>query len=204
MPAVVRTWIYPVCWAILLAEPRPVLLAVVVLLLLTPWTLDGVLASRSIRQTRWTRVFRWLHVVPVLAVATNTALVVMLNQPAEVHHNRHHAMAAELLGSGVPVLETWYSQDRVFTGHGGEYLRIRFARENRAAMEVSLSKHCREKLDSGARWSLLPGSHPSASSMPWDPPAAASSKLRLCGSRPSYQAAFGASGDSLLLYYEGH
>lgn len=211
LPMMVRTWVYVICWAILASlmraftiDPQVGLLPIAVFLLVLPWGLDAWLARRSMRQSRWTTAARCLHVVPVLLFVANVLIVRALTRPAEVHHNRHHAMAVELVGGEVPILETWYSQDRVFTGHGGEYLRIRFAPENRAAMEAAVAKHCRVAPASEMRWALLTTSKPTASSMPWDPPSASVTPPRVCGQGPGFQAEFGTSGDSLLLYFEGH
>ncbi len=76
-------------------------------------------------------------------------------------------------------------------------------RERRAAIEAVLADHCRAMRASEVRWSLLSASKPTAKSMPWDPPSRPTVP-RLCGPDPGFQTDFGSSGDSLLLYYEGH
>ena len=206
----IRTWIYVFCWAILgvivpawIDAPDVWLLWTAVFLLLLPWVLDAVLAHRALCQSGWTVAVRCLNVIPILLLIVNVLVDLALNRPAEVHHNQHHAMAAKLVGGEAPILETWYSQDVVFSGHGGEYLRIRFPREGRAAIEAALAGHCRVKPAPEFRWQLLSTSRPTAKSMPWDPPATPVTP-RLCGPDPGFQTDFGTSGDSLLLYYEGH
>jgi hypothetical protein len=208
----IRTWVYLLCWAILAVivsawsddpeslRPAPALAAFLVLL---PWVLDFVLARRSLRQSGWTIGARLFNFLPMLILIANVLLVWASQQPPEVRHNLDHEMAAQLVGTEAPILETWYSQDLVFPGHGSEFLRIRFSRERRAAIEAALVSHCRVAPASEVRWSLLSTSRPIAKSMPWDPRSTPTAP-RLCGPDPGFQTDFGSEGDSLLLYYEGH
>lgn len=173
----IRTWIYVVCWAILVVmvpawieapySSFQLVPAAGLLLLFLPWVLDGVLARRAFLQSRWTVVVRILNFLPVLLLIANVLIDRAMNRPAEVLHNLHHAMATGLVGAEAPILKTWYSEDVVFSGHGSEYLRVRFPRERRAAIEAALAGRCRVNPESEVRWSLLSTSKPTAKSMPW-------------------------------------
>ena len=133
----IRTWIYVFCWAILVVmvpawieAPYSFQLvpAAGLLLLFLPWVLDGVLARRAFRRSRWTVVVRVLNFLPVLLLIANALIDRAMNRPAEVHHNLHHAMAG--------------------SGHGSEYLRVRFPHQRRAAIEAALAGRCRVKPES--------------------------------------------------------
>jgi hypothetical protein len=140
-----------------------------VLLLLLPWALDYALAYQRFGQSNWTLVFRLANILPLLLLLAGVLLDRAMNRPPEVHRNRHREMAIAFLGAEAPILETWYSQNVEFTGHGAEYLRLRFSPNARPAIQAALAGHCRAALVS--EWSLLAGIKPYASSMPWDPPA---------------------------------
>ncbi len=186
----IRTWIYVFCWAILIVmvpawieAPYSFQLvpAAGFLLLFLPWVLDGVLARRAFRKSRWTVVVRILNFLPVLLLIANVLIDRAMNRFSRPDIRKMSFSAV----------------------NGSEYLRVRFPRERRAAIEAALASRCRVKPESEMRWSLLSTSKPTAKSMPWDPPAAPLLP-RLCGPDPGYQTDFGSSGDSLLLYYEGH
>ncbi len=85
----IRTWIYVFCWAILVVmgpawieAPYSFQLvpAAGFLLLFLPWVLDGVLARRAFRKSRWTVVVRILNFLPVLLLIANVLIDRAMNR----------------------------------------------------------------------------------------------------------------------------
>ncbi len=118
--------------------------------------------------------------------------------PSFAKHNDPQiaARVRDMLGPNVPIEETWYSQGKVFTGRGAEYLRLRFPKESRATVQTIL----RDKCTARDGYTFPFNFTPEAFFMKWDP-VEQPIEPYTCG---GYAVDFGASGDSLLFFEPGH
>lgn len=138
--------------------------------------------------------------------ATTMFLLLMMGcgfwqmRPATVLHNSPQTVSKvrRLVGDELPVEETWYTQVPVFTGHGPEFIRVRFSAGKRDEVRRLLRSRCR----TGGR--ALPQEPPESSSMPWDAPKDPIEPYTCGESFGDYFLDFGTSGDTVLLYDPGH
>jgi hypothetical protein len=167
-----------------------------------PWILDRLAGLRvgAARKTGFLVACRILNILPALPMLGILLFWGPQFLPVFADHNDPNIAEHlhRMIGTEVPVEDTWSAGNKTFVGSGPSFIYMRFPRGSRSLVQNALRANCVPS-------SGLPSDQsPEAWFMHWDPPEHPIDPYTCSLYGAPELVDFGRSGDTLLFFHPGH